>query len=180
MSRSGIFATQNLLTPHLQVYKGAHQNRPAQNQEEGASYALVMRLLEASKIFHHGHHLGIDNYFTSPKLALDLYEAHITCMGTVRKNRKGLPSSVKDASLRNKEVCERRKGNLLCAVYKDGSKQPILISTKASAGFTKTTNSKGKQRRVPKIVQCYNKAMGGVDMSDAHLYKYLDECQTMK
>ena len=163
-------------TVRVEVYKGVEEVR----NEEGATYALVMRLIEGANLLHSGYHLGLDNYFSSPKLAIDLFGAHTTCTGTVRKNRKGLSPTVKSASLRNKEVCERRKGNLLAVAYKDGSKRPILISTKAKAGFSDVTNSKGKQRNVPNIVALYNASMGGVDMSDARLYSYLSDRRTMK
>ena len=98
----------------------------------------------------------------------------------MRKNRKGLPSSVVNAKLQKKEVASRRKNNLLCVAYKDNTRQPILLSTYAKAGFVDTTNSKGKTRNLPNIIVEYNNAMGGVDLSDARLYKYLTERRTIK
>ena len=165
-------------TTQFEVYKGAVD--PADRHEEGMTYCLVLRLLESTNLLHRGHHLGLDNYFSSPKLFDDLYSAHTSATGTVRKNRKGLPRSVTSAKLANKTVIERRRGNLLCVGYKDNKRQPILLSTHAAGGFATITNSKGKERLLPKIVIAYNKSMGGVDMADSRLYTYLCERRTMK
>ena len=165
-------------TSVFEVFKGAADI--GDRQAEGLTYTLVMRLMEKAGLFNKGYHLGLDNYFTSPALLYDLYSAHVTATGTVRKSRKGLPKSVTAAKLANKSVVERRRGNLLCVGYKDGSKQPILLSTKAKSGYCTATNSKGKEKMVPKVIKLYNESMGGVDMSNARLYAYLCKRRTMK
>ncbi|KAK3716928.1 hypothetical protein RRG08_026718 [Elysia crispata] len=162
----------------FEIFKGA--NDPDDRHEYGATYALVMRMMTAANLLHMGYHLGLDNYFTSPRLFIELFNSHTPATGTVRKNRKGLPSSVVNAKLQKKEVASRRKNNLLCVAYKDNTRQPILLSTYAKAGFVDTTNSKGKTRNLPNIIVEYNNAMGGVDLSDARLYKYLTERRTIK
>ena len=85
-----------------------------------------------------GYHLTTDKLFlSSPKLFLDLYADKTFATGTVRVNRKGLPPQIRkpDPKLRAKQVLERRKGPLLAVAYKDGSKQPILLSTLAHGCF---------------------------------------------
>lgn len=66
------------------------------------------------------------------------------------------------AKLKNQEVSERRKGPVWCVAYKDKSKQPILLSTVAKAGFTTVVNRRNEEKRKPEIVNIYNKVMGGV------------------
>ncbi|XP_078594315.1 uncharacterized protein LOC144872080 [Branchiostoma floridae x Branchiostoma japonicum] len=127
-----------------------------------------------------GHHLGVDNYFSSPQLFQELYQQGTTATGTVRSNRKGLPRQAVNKKLRNNETAERRKGNLLCVAYKDGQKKPILLSTAVSVGFQPHVTRHGRHVQRPKIVLKYNQSMGGVDLSDARLYKYLSERRTMK
>ena len=161
----------------FEIYKGSEAN---ERSAEGATYHLVIRLMTYSRLLHLGYHLGLDNYFTSPKLLFDLYKSHTSATGTVRRNRKGLPASVLKAPLQNKQVCERRKGNILCVAYKDGSKTPVLLSTHAAGGFQNTTNSKGKSKTLPRAIVHYNRAMGGVDLSDARLYCYLSERRSLK
>ena len=100
--------------------------------------------------------------------------------GTVRKNRKELPKTCLSTKLQNQGVCERRKGPLLCTSYKDGHKNPVLLSTACEAGYTDVTTKKNKTVRKPKVVATYNKVMGGVDLKDAKLYAYLSERKTIK
>ncbi|KAL8620981.1 hypothetical protein ACOMHN_035917 [Nucella lapillus] len=139
-----------------------------------------MRLLETCRFLNLGHHLGLDNFFTSPALFRDLYAQHTTATGTARSNRKGLPKACIKTKLRSQEVCERRKGELLCVSYQDRSRKVTLLSTAASAGYMNTHNARGQHRRRPKIVVKYNKSMGGVDLCDSKLYCYCGERRTMK
>ena len=165
-------------TVNFEIYKGAHN---AQDRtEEGVTHCLVMRLLRETDLLHQGYHVGLDNYFSSPKLFFELLENGTLATGTVRSHRKGLPKQLLATRLRNQEVCERRKGRLLCVAYKDGSKRPVLISTSSKAGMSETTNARGRPVTRPNVVNTYNKAMGGVDTSDARLYAYLTERRSMK
>ncbi|KAL8607084.1 hypothetical protein ACOMHN_008670 [Nucella lapillus] len=143
----------------FEVYKGGHNPEDATGPE-GVTYHLVMRLLETCRFLNLGHHLGLDNFFTSPALFRDLYAQHTTATGTARCNRKGLPKACIKTKLRSQEVCERRKGELLCVSYQDRSRKVTLLSTAASAGYMNTHNARGQHRRRPKIVK-YNKSMGG-------------------
>ncbi|KAL8597800.1 hypothetical protein ACOMHN_004915 [Nucella lapillus] len=169
---------RNGYTSFFEVYKGKNPAAPVDPQ--GLTYTLVMRLLTACNFLNRGHHLGIDNYFSSPQLFTDLYQQGTTATGTVRANRRGLPRAALNQRLQNHQVAERRKGNLLCVVYKDGGKKPVLLTTATSAGFQEVENRRGQQVRKPKCVLKYNKTMGGVDLSDARLYVYLSERRTMK
>lgn len=163
---------------HFQVYKGRDPHEPP--HPRGFTYGLVMDLLRDADLLARGHHLGVDNYFTSPELLQDLFDRATPATGTVRKNRRGLPRQAINQQLPNHQVAERRKGNLLCVVYKDGGKKPILLSTESKAGYQNVINRRGNQVRKPQIVVKYNASMGGVDLSDARLYKYLAERRTMK
>ncbi|XP_065652797.1 piggyBac transposable element-derived protein 4-like [Hydra vulgaris] len=146
----------------------------------GMTYNLVFRLLRQTNLLHQGYYLGIDNYYTSPQLLLDLYLHQTTATGTVRVNRKGLPEICLKTKLKNKEVCEYRKGPLLCVAYQDGKKKPVLLSTVAKAGFTELRNRRGNLVMKPNVVALYNRTMGGLDLGDAQLYVYLSERKTVK
>ena len=165
-------------TKHMEIYKGAHA--AADNTEDGVTYNLVFRLLRESDLLNQGYHIGMDNYFSSPKLFLELYKQQTTATGTVRTNRKGLPKAALKTKLANHQVCERRKGDLLCTVYQDNKKKPVLLSTTAKAGQILTRNARGKEITRPRSVIIYNLSMGGVDVADARLYAYLSERRTMK
>ncbi|XP_065665588.1 piggyBac transposable element-derived protein 4-like [Hydra vulgaris] len=155
----------------FEIYKGGKDPDVAAIAY-GMTYSLVFRLLRQTNFLHQGHHLGIDNYYTSPQLLLDLYAHQTTATGTVRVNRKSLPEICIKSKLKNKEVCQCRKGPLLCVAYQDGKKKPILLSTVAKAGFTEIRNRRGNIVMKPNAVALYNKTMGGVDLGDAQLYVY--------
>ena len=88
-------------TVTFEVYKGK-KHLPV--SEEGVTYDLVMRLLAKADVFYRGYHLGLDNYFSSPKLFEDLWQKHTTATGTVRTNRKGLPDEAVRAKLGQHQI----------------------------------------------------------------------------
>ena len=162
-------------TVNFEIYKGAHNE--ADRAEENVTHNLVIRLLQEPCLLYSGHHVGMDNYFSSPKLFLELYRANTKATGTVRSNRKGLPKAILKKTLPNNTTIERRKGPLLCS---DGGKRPVLLSTAAKGGFVDQRNARGVMKHKPAIVATYNSIMGGVDTTDARLYTYLSERRTMK
>ena len=56
-----------------------------------------------------GYHLGLHNYFSSPKLFEDLSQKHTTATGTERVKKKGLPKEVVRAKLEQHQVSEKKK-----------------------------------------------------------------------
>ena len=147
---------------------------------QGVTYSLVMRLLRESDLLSRGHHVGMDNYFTSPALLDELYAHQTTATGTVRVNRKGLPKLALRRRLTNQQTVDFRRGQLLCTAFQDGKRRPILLTTAVPAGFATKRTRRGQNVRKPKVVLNYNKTMGGVDLGDARLYPYLAERRTMK
>ena len=165
-------------TSYFEVYKGQHEGDVG--GDHGVTYSLVMRLMKESDLLSQGYHLSLDNYFTSPQLFLDLFADNTSATGTVRRNRKGLPKLLLKEKLANRESKARRKGPLLCIVYKDNSKVPVLLSTKDIHTQQHVRNARGRDIVRPAVINRYNKCMGGVDCSDAMLYAYLAERRTMK
>lgn len=161
----------------FEVFKG-NANIPV--SEDGATYDLVICLLTQADLLHRGHHLGLDNYFSSPKLFLDLWQKQTTATGTVRINRKGLPEKAVREKKANHYVSQRRKGPLLCVAYRDGKKTPVLLSTVTKGGFTTVQRERRPDKELPCIVADYNKVMGDVDLKDTKLYAYLAERKTLK
>lgn len=51
-----------------------------------------------------GHKLFIDNWYTSPSLAMFLYKKKINVTRTVRKNRKGMPKLTSKLEVGQTEV----------------------------------------------------------------------------
>ena len=125
----------------FEIFEGKAQ-RPARGNLN-VTHATTIRLLEQAGLLDLGYNVGFDNYFSSPALMLHLYQRGTTATGTVRRNRVGLPSTLQEARLQNQETVEWRLGNLLCVKYKDGSDEPVLLSTTCTAEFNEVTNRRG-------------------------------------
>ena len=67
---------------NFQVYTGASEST---DRRTGLSYRVVMDLMMLYQV--KGHCLFIDNFYTSPRLLLDLLTLGTFCTGTVRANR---------------------------------------------------------------------------------------------
>ena len=164
----------------FEIYGGSQGRRTGNAHARSFTHELIIRLLTTADLLHRGHHLGIDNFFTSVDLLTELFNENTTATGTVRVNRKGLPAFCVKKKLKNKEATSARKGNLLCLAYQDNTRKPILLSTAAKAGFIDTVNSRKQPVTRPAVIHAYNQAMGGVDLGDEKLYMYMAERRTLK
>ena len=57
--------------------------------QQPSEYDLVMDMMR--NYFGKGYHLFMDNYYSSPKLYIDLYDLEVGATETLRPNRKGVP-----------------------------------------------------------------------------------------
>ena len=60
---------------------------------KGYPHAIVLQLLRGLE--GRGHHVYMDNYYTSPALFQELRDLGFGACGTVRVNRRGLPPEMK-------------------------------------------------------------------------------------
>ena len=65
------------------------------DEECSKTTKIVLGLLESTNLLDKGHHVYMDNYYSSPELFSELYYRQTYACGTVRQNRKGLPNAVK-------------------------------------------------------------------------------------
>ncbi|KAI4487100.1 hypothetical protein M0802_012014 [Mischocyttarus mexicanus] len=169
----------------LFCYRGAkdpHDKREI--KEKGLASVVIDKLLNMVNYFMKGYHVTVDNFFTSITLARSLFEKHTFLIGTIRNNRKYIPSQLKQKLdvggykyLRNREILL-----LAYSEKKSQNKNVLLLSTHGTDENKTSIIRRRNQRRVekPAIVQDYNKYMGGIDVSDMMLYTYLDERRTLK
>jgi hypothetical protein len=147
-------------------------------QEASAAYAVVMKLLRGLE--EKGHCVVMDNYFYSIQLFEDLLKKGIYATGTIRSNRIGLPSHLKNTKtwIRcNQGHIEWAMHNsrlLSCLMWKD--KCPVfLISTHANPiGFPCMPRDEVPRRNgavreniptSPMLLE-YTTFMRGVDVAD--------------
>ena len=78
---------------------------------------------------HKGHHLYMDNFYTSPSLFLALWEVGIGACGTLRCNRVGVPSSIKNnQKMKKGDIITEKDSNLLFVKWKDKREVTILTT----------------------------------------------------
>lgn len=118
-----------------------------------------------SQILNKGHTLATDNWYTSLELAYNLLEHNTHLVGTIRKNRKGLPQNVVQAKLQKGEfIAMENEDGITVLKWKD-KRDVYMLSTKHSDTLSKVVK-KGREITKPKMILDYNKSKGSVDMSD--------------
>ena len=103
-------------TYDMDVYLGKDTQRAAQHLT--ATHATVTNLTRRVGV---GHKLYMDNLFSSRDLFDDLAQKKISCCGTVRLYRKGMPKNLKRKTLRLKrgDIRVRAMGDLTAVVWRD-------------------------------------------------------------
>ena len=157
----------------FEIYTGAHEG----TREKGLSYRVVMELMEPFQ--GKGHCLFIDNFYTGPKLLLDLLERGAYSAGTVRPNRKGFPPDLKpngSAVPGNMRFGTASKGRLT-AVWWFDRRDVLALSTMHNTSAKLVLKCpKGSRKKqpipCPTIISEYNAYMGGIDLMDQHLSYY--------
>ena len=94
---------------------------------------VVLGLLESSKLLDKGHHIYMDNYYSSPELFHELYYHETYACGTARLIRKGMPKTIGKTKLKPLESVYMRSGPLLCLKWsgpkRKATKKPVTMLT---------------------------------------------------
>ena len=151
--------------------------------EKSHPHTVVLELLQGLE--GRGHHVYVDNYYTSPALFSDLQDKGFGACGTVRANRRGLPIEIKATLARGETISVPMDKSMMALKWMD--KRPVtMLSTIHDDSMT--TKIRRKRRREgekeeilkPVVVDQYNQFMGGVDRSDQLLSYYGFSHRTVK
>ena len=129
-----------------------------------------------------GHHVYMDNYYSSPELFFELHFKEIFACSTCRSNRKNMPESITKAKLKKKGECVfRRNGPLLCLRWKE-KKNVTMLSTVYEAIFVETgcVDREGKKIEKSECIYYCCGRIGGMDLSDQLLNYYSFLRKSMK
>nr|CAI5849424.1 unnamed protein product [Callosobruchus analis] len=142
---------------HAKIYCG-------QDKVDGMSVAtkVVLELLETN--LDKGLTLYTDNWYTSMELATKLRARNTHLVGTVRKNRKGLPLDVVNAKLKRGEIFGQEKNGIVVFKWRD-KRDVIMLSTKHTDEMVEIPSRDGARFK-PKAVIDYNQAKSFIDLSD--------------
>lgn len=137
--------------------------------------AVVLHLVES--ISGRGHHIYMDNLYTSPALFSRLRSLGFGACGTLRLNRRGVPSEAKarlekgksrlvpvDEGMKVIQWHDKRVVSVLSTLH-DDTPVPVQRRSRRAPGGQETVQK-------PQAVVEYNKFMGGVDRGDQLLTYY--------
>ena len=89
------------------------------------THAVLLKLLEGLE--NRGHHVYMDNYYSSPSLFQNLRRLGFGACGTVRTNRRGVPEEIK-AKLQKEVIVSKMIDNDVLAL-KWMDKRPVAMLT---------------------------------------------------
>lgn len=166
---------------HIEFYFG--KGYLASNDNQPFTEKVIFEILNNSNLFHKGHHLFTDNFYTKIPLAKKLIDRDTYLTGTINKRSKFLPDAVKTTKLGARESIYFRQGDILLVSYKQTkSRKPVYVITTASHAEDKLIQSKktNLQGMKPILIHKYNQFMGGIDVSDKSIYHNSCNRQTTK
>ena len=137
----------------------------------GKSGAVVAKLM--ADLYGKGYHLYVDNWYTSGKSFCHLEENGTAACGTAMGHRLTVPNSMRGESLSKGEYTYCRNDNMLIIRLRD--KKEIYFWSAINNTDVSNTNKNNKDGEVVsklKLVQDYNKNIGGVDRNDALISNY--------
>ncbi len=143
--------------------------------EAGMTHAVVMRLVDP--IRNRGHHVYMDNYYTSPTLFNDLRLDVFGACGTLRVNRRGVPASVQQKVKKGDQNVVSLDAHMLAIKWADKWEVTVLTTIHGDSDVPVERRSRhvpGGRETVlkPQAIVQYNKYMGGVDHADQLLSYY--------
>ena len=144
-----------------EVYVGRPPNANAINLGANSPTELVMRL--AGPWLNAGRNITVDNHFTSLPLAECLLAQRTTYVGTIRKNKRDIPSVLfltRRMRVESSVFCFDRQFTLVSYILKV-NKAVILLSTMHHDKNINQTN-----HNKPEIIEYYNQTKSGVDNLD--------------
>ena len=136
-----------------------------------------------NKYLNKGHRLFLDNYYTTPTLALHLMKNGTKLVGTVRPNRRQFPRDLANADIsRGESKFALSDTGVLAIKYRalqDKSNNKLKVVCLVSTDHADTVAASAKKDKdgndivKPTCVLDYNRSMGGVDLMDQQLESLL-------
>lgn len=148
---------------NFQIYLGKENGVVDTNQ----GMRVVLRLSEPLPA---GRNITFDNFFTSMPLAKELLKRNLTCIGTMRSNRKGIPKRMLPDKKR--EIHSSRSlftNDMSITSYVPKMKKAVILLSTFHDSCEISPSSKNNK---PEVINDYNKSKSGVDVDDQMIGKY--------
>ena len=150
-----------------------------QGGTDESAKVLNKLILDMTKpLYNKGITVNFNNYYASPAAAIDLLKHRVFCRGTLRRNKRLIPSYIlfKKSEAKNKEsrgavkIAVNKKFGLVAAGWIDGNPVHMISSADTERLTTVQRKVGGEKQTVqaPEVVLSYNKGMDGVDRHDQY------------
>ena len=147
-----------------------------EEQEQNVTKITSVVLDMCQPLYNSGRVVNMDNYYTSPEVAVLLKRKGVYMRGTCRKNRRGFPKGVlysktdaKNFERGSYKMMVDATNLLVCYGWLDGSPVQILSTADGSVSHSSVVRRIGKEDKIVKAPLClkrYNQLMQGVDRHD--------------
>ena len=106
------------------------------------THAIIMKLVEL--VTHRGHHVYMDNFYTSPQAFVDLRATGFGACGTLQLNHRGLPLVIKEAVRKGEGKVIRLDPSMY--TIKSTDKRLVTVLTTIQSGDDVVTIERRNQR----------------------------------
>ena len=158
---------------NFQIYIGKVKGKPERN----LSSRVVKDLLEPLNFSFAW--VCFDNFYTGYELLQDLVGKNIYAWGTVRAGKKDLPKALMSGKLGKHDFKLAQRNRLLFCTWHD-TKRVNFLSNFHSPSDMGVVSRRGAQVPVPKVIEDYQKYMGGVDLCDQNVSYYMASLKSKK
>ena len=165
---------------NAELYQGKRNNQT----EVGMYKALVIRMCQP--LFDRGHHIYMDNLFSSLELYIELAAHQIGACGTLRVKRIGTPDAIKATKMKKgDDLRSVHDGELLFLSWYDKRQVNIMTSVhNASTYSPKMFEHEDKMSHVTLtsqwLLNATRSTWGGVDRADQGMWYMLNIYKTLK
>jgi len=156
----GAFTTRRYTNPRLPFtfsFTGKGTKFNEKYNEYGLSTSSVLSLIDG--LLGKGYCVTMDNFYMSPELFEILIQNKTDAYGTVRCNRRDLPSKFAKEKLKNGEVAAWQNSKTLALKWKD-EKDVWILSTVHDAASSVVKSKGCKEVLKLNVVLDYNHTMG--------------------
>ena len=152
-----------------QLYTGKESDQVQQGY--GLAHRVVLELASDERLEGKGYVIFTDNFYSSPALFKALQEKGFGACGTARLHRKGIPLSVREASLKKGGLVSSVDDGILALKWHDKRDVTMLSTYHDDSVVSKSRRSRAaeggrEEVQKPKVIEDYNQHMGGVDHSE--------------
>ena len=131
---------------------------------------VVMKLM--SPLFKKGYNVTCDNYFTSLDLTLRLAEQHCSLVGTIRQNRREVPTVLKETQPLHESTILEYVGATAVTITSYQCKKSQSVNILSSLHKDVTIPERNNPKRKPETILFYNETKVGVDVLDQMSRQY--------